>query len=311
MRPDRIKVFAGNSNPALAEQVCASLGVPLGEALLSTFSDGEVRVEIRENVRGKDVYVIQSTCRPVNQNLMELLVMIDALKRASSKRINVVIPYYGYGRQDQKEKPRVSITAKLTADLISVAGAGRIVAFDLHADQIQGFFNIPVENISGTRVLLEDLKLRYQGDEVIVAPDAGGVGRAREFAKWLESDLAIMDHRGLPSEMTSCIVGDVKDRPVILLDDMVDTGTTLIRAADAAHAAGARSVDAYCVHGILSGSAIEDLDRSHVRSLVITDSIPLPPAAEGKRIRVVGIGPVLAEAIRRVHCAKSLSSLVE
>lgn len=311
MRSNRIRVFTGNSNPALAESVAVALGVPLGKAFVGRFSDGEVRVEIHENVRGRDVFVVQSTCRPVNQSLMELLLMVDALKRASAGRVNAVAPYYGYGRQDQKDKPRVSITAKLVADLISAAGADRVVSVDLHADQIQGFFSIPVDNFTGVKALFDDLRSHLSGDEVVVAPDAGGVGRAREFAQRLNAELAIMDYRGVSYDMPSRIIGDVEGRSVILLDDMVDTGKTLCRAAEAAKAAGARSVDALCVHAVLSGGAVERLSQSPIRWLVITDTIPLPPEAVGnEKIRVVSVAPMLAECIKRVHYHKSVSSLL-
>ena len=304
----RLKVFSGNSNPMLAREVCLLLGVALGQASVGRFNDGEIWVEINENVRGKDVYVIQSACRPVNQHLMELLVMMDALKRASAHRINAVIPYYGYGRQDQKEKPRVAITAKMVADLVTTAGAHQIISIDLHASQIEGFFDIPVDNVFGTKVLLEDVEKRLKGDEVIVAPDAGGVERARTFAERLKIDLAIMDHRGV--EFEPSIVGNVKGRPVILLDDMVDTGRTLVRAAKAAQTAGARSVDAYCVHAVLSGDAIEKINQSPIRSLVITDTIPYPRESQASnKIRVVSIAPMLAEVIKRISYEKSVSSL--
>ncbi len=305
MRSGQIKVFMGNSNPVLARDVCLHLGVPLGEALVGRFSNGEVRVEIGEDVRGMDVYVLQSTCRPVSCNIMELLLLLDALKRASAERINAVIPYFGYGRQDQKDKPRVSIAAKLMAGLIGVAGAGRIIAVDLHADQIEGFFDIPVDTFPGVSVLAQDIEGRPRGDEVIVAPDAGGVRRAREFARSLNADLAILDYRGVSSESAPMIVGDVKGRPVILFDDMVDTGGTLIRAARAAEAAGASSVDAFCVHAVLSGSAVSDLERSPIRRMVVTDTIPLPPEARGsERFRVVSVAPMIAEGIEYVHCNK-------
>jgi ribose-phosphate pyrophosphokinase len=287
------------------------MDLPVGEALVSEFSDGEVRVEIHENVRGEDAFVIQSTCRPVNRSLMELLLMIDALKRASAANITAVLPYYGYGRQDQKDKPRVSITAKLVADLISEAGADRVISIDLHANQIQGFFKIPVDNLSGVKVLFADLRNHLYGDEVVVAPDAGGVTRAREFARRVNADLAIMDYRGMSYDAPASIVGDVQDRSVILLDDMVDTGKTLVRTAAAAKAAGARTVDAFCVHAILSQGAIDRINASEIRWLVVTDTIPLSPeAAQCEKIRVASVSMMLAECIERVHYRKSVSSLV-
>lgn len=303
-------IFSCNSNPLLAQKVCSHLGVAQGKALVGRFSDGEVRLEVGENVRGKDVYVIQSTCPPVNENLIELLVMIDALKRASSKRINVVIPYYGYGRQDQKIKPRVSISARLVADLLSVAGVDRVITIEFHSDQIQGFFDMPVDHLYGAQVLLEDLRGGVRGDEIVVAPDAGGVERARKFAERLNSDLAIMDCRGTECDPSSQIVGRVKGRRVIILDDMVDTGRTIVRTAEAAIAAGADIVDACCVHALFSRDAVHRLESSHLRYLTITDTVPLSPdAMNSGKIRTVSIAGLLAEAIRRVHLEESVSSL--
>ena len=294
----------------LSQGVCSYLGLPRGQALVGRFSDGEVRVEISQNVRGLDVYVVQSLCPPVNENLIELLVIIDALKRASARRINAVIPYYGYGRQDQKDKPRVSITAKVVADLLTVSGLDRLISIDLHANQIQGFFNVPVDHLYGTEVLLEDAKKTLRGKATVVAPDAGGVERARIFAKRLNVDLAIMDHRGTECSPASRIVGEVSARPVVILDDMIDTGQTLIRAAEAAHAAGASSIDAYCVHAVLSGNALEKIERSPLRSLTVTDTIPCPKqAGQTTKLRTVSIAPLLAEVIKRVHNEDSVSSL--
>ncbi len=306
----RIVLFTGNSNPPLAHKVCFHLGVPPGQALVGRFSDGEVRVEVGGNVRGMDVYVIQSTCPPVNENLIELLVLIDALKRASARRINVIVPYYGYGRQDKKDKPRVALTAKMVADLFSVAGAGRVITLDFHANQIQGFFNIPVDHLSGIEVLLEDVRNNQVGGEIVVAPDSGGVERARRFASRLEVDLALMDYRGAETTPESYIVGDVRGRRVIILDDMVDTGRTLLRAVDGARAAGAAVVDAFCVHAVLSGGAVEAVEESPLRSLTVTDTIPLSLKAEQcSKIRTVSVAPLLAEVVRRVHYEESLSSL--
>jgi ribose-phosphate pyrophosphokinase len=306
----RIIILFGNSNLQLVQKVCSYLDVTPGQAIVKRFSDGEVRVEIQENLRGMDVYVIQSTCPPVNENLVELLVMIDAIKRASARRINAVIPYYGYGRQDEKDKPRVSIAAKVAADLLTVAGANRIITVNLHADQIQGFFNIPVDHLLGTEVLVEDLRNRLKGNEVVVAPDAGGVERARRFAKLLNVELAIVDHRGTEDGGRGSIVGKVEGRSVIILDDMVDTGRTLVRAANGAHAAGAASIDACCVHAILSGNSIENLEASPLRTLTVTDTIPLSEQMQScRKIRSVSIAPLLAEAIRRVHYEESISSI--
>lgn len=310
MRNKALIIVSGNSNPVLSQSVCSYLGLPLGQALVGRFSDGEVRVEISQNVRGLDAYVIQSLCPPVNENLIEVLVIIDALKRASARRINAVIPYYGYGRQDQKQKPRVSITAKVVADLLTVAGVNRLITIDLHASQIQGYFNVPVDHLYGTEVLLEDARKNLQEAAIVVAPDAGGVERARLFAKKLNVDLAIMDHRGTESLRSSSIVGDVSGRPVLILDDMVDTGQTLVRAAEAAQAAGASSIDAYCVHAVLSGNAIARVNRSPLRSLTVTDTIPHRDAvARSEKLRVVGIAPLLADVIKRVHNEDSVSAL--
>jgi ribose-phosphate pyrophosphokinase len=307
---DRPLIFSGNSNAQLARDVCNYCGVVPGQSLVGRFSDGEVRVEIKHSVRGMDVFVLQSTCPPVNENLMELLVMIDALKRASARRINAVMPYYGYGRQDEKEKPRVPITAKMVADLVTVAGADRLVAIDLHADQIEGFFEIPVDHIPGTEILLEDVKRALRGDEIVVAPDAAGVGRARRFARRLGVDLAIMDHRGTGDLPYSRIVGDVKNRRVVILDDMVDTGNTLVRACVGATAAGAAIVDAYCVHGVFSGLALERLGSSPLRSVTVTDTIPLSATARcSEKIRTVSIAPMLAQVIQCVHNEESVSAL--
>ncbi|HBD07444.1 MAG TPA: phosphoribosylpyrophosphate synthetase [Syntrophobacteraceae bacterium] len=307
-----LKIFGGNSNPALLQSICDILDVAPGKALVSSFSDGEVRVEIHENVRGKDVYLLQSTCHPINRNVVELLVLIDAVKRASASRINVVIPYYGYGRKDQKDRPRVPITAKLIADLLSVAGAQRVIAVDLHANQIQGFFNIPVDNLFAAKVLLQDLQERFGRDAVIVAPDAGGVERARAFAKRLHADLAIIDRRyGVEQGVNDWrLVGDVKGRTVVILDDMIDTGRTLLRAMEATMASGASEIHAYCVHPVLSGSTVDKVTHAPLVSLTVTDTIPLSSnAAACGKIRVISVAPLLAETIRRAYNEESVSSL--
>jgi ribose-phosphate pyrophosphokinase len=312
VRNTAIAIITGRSNPVLAEKVCSHLGLALGQVLVGRFSDGEVRVEIGQNVRGFDIYVIQSLCPPVNENLIELLVMVDALKRASVRQINAVIPYYGYGRQDQKDKPRVPIVAKVVADLLTAAGLDRLITMDLHADQIQGFFKIPVDHLYGTGVLLEQVRNRLSGGDIVVAPDAGGVERARVFASKLNVDLAMMDHRDTATSPSSHIhiVGDVVGRPVIILDDLVDTGKTLIRTCEAARAAGAATVDAYCVHAVLSAGALSRLERSPLRSLTVTDTIPHSlEAARCEKLRIVSVAPLLGEAIRRVHNEDSVSSL--
>lgn len=289
--------------------VCSRLGINRGRALIARFSDGEIRVEIGENVRGKDTYVLQSTCPPVNENLMELLVLIDALKRASAGRINAIVPYYGYGRQDQKDKPRVAITAKAVADMLAVAGADRVITIDLHADQIQGFFAIPVDHLFGTLVFINELRRGLRGDEIVVAPDSGGVERARLFASRLHLDLALLDYREENGTFPK-IVGKVDGRRVIILDDLVDTGRTLVRTAEAARAAGAEIVDACCVHPVLSGAALDYILASPIRTLMVTDTIPLDEkAASCGRIESVSISNMLAEVIKRVHFEEPISSI--
>jgi ribose-phosphate pyrophosphokinase len=304
-----LKVFSGNSNFPLAEAISRHLGVSAGRALVTRFSDGELRVDLQENVRGRDVYVIQSTCRPVNDNLVELLVMIDALKRSSAARINAVIPYYGYARRDLKRKPRVPLSAKLVADLLSSAGAERIVSLDLHSGQVEGFFKIPVESLSGVLVLLENARGRIQGDEVIVAPDANGVRRSRAFAADLDLQLAILDYRGLRYGGRYDLVGDVRGRRVIILDDIVDTGRTIQQVVWAAEASGAKSVEAFCVHPVLSPRTLERLEKLPLRALTVTDSIPLDERArEWDKMRVVSVAPMLAEVIRRIHSEESVTA---
>ncbi|MEA2624528.1 MAG: ribose-phosphate pyrophosphokinae [Candidatus Binatota bacterium] len=312
---DEIILFTGNSNPRLAREISANVGVPLGAAVLRTFSDGEIMVEISDNVRGGDVFVIQSICTPGNDNLMELLLMLDALKRASAKRITAVVPYYGYARQDRKVAPRVPISAKLVADLITTAGASRLLTMDLHAGQIQGFFDIPVDNLFAAAVLLPYIRDRVGGDRVaVVSPDAGGVERARAFAKRLDSSLAIIDKRRAgPNEVAEMrIIGDVEGRWAVLVDDMVDTAGTIVAAADALRDAGARKVMACCTHPVMSGRAVERIAGSALEELVVTDTIPLgdSAAAVGK-IRVLSVARVIGEAIRRTHHEESISSLFD
>jgi ribose-phosphate pyrophosphokinase len=305
-------LFAGNSNLELAQAICPHIGIRLGDAEVKTFSDGEIRVEIKENVRGKDVFVLQSTCSPVNDHLVELLLMIDAFKRSSAQRITVVIPYYGYARQDKKVTPRVPISAKLVADLITTAGAKRVITMDLHAGQIQGFFNIPVDNLFAAPVLLEYIKENLKNDAVIVSPDAGGVERARAFAKRLDTQLAIIDKRRPAPNMAQAmnVVGDVEGRRTVILDDMVDTGGTLCQAAAALKEHGALEVHACCAHPVLSGPAIERISDSEIQTLVVTDTIPLSEKAKGcEKIRVLSVSKLLAEAIHRCHTGSSVSSL--
>jgi ribose-phosphate pyrophosphokinase len=310
---DEIKVFAGNSNPALADAVCEYLGVPRGDADVRTFSDGEILVEIDENVRGGDVFVIQSTCTPVNDNLMELLLMLDAFRRASAKRVTAVIPYYGYARQDRKVAPRVPISAKLVADLITTAGALRVLTVDLHAGQIQGFFNVPVDNVFATPVILQYARERLNDGEVtVVSPDAGGVERARAFAKHLTASLAIIDkRRARPNEVAEMhIVGDVRGKTAVLIDDMVDTAGTMVAAAKALKDNGASEVIACCTHAVLSGAALERIEGSQLAELIVTDTIPLRPEARASgKIKVLSVAHLLGEAVRRIHYEESISSL--
>jgi len=308
-----LKIFAGNSNPPLAEEISEYLKVALGKAVVETFSDGESKVEIKENVRGADVFVLQSTSAPGNDNLMELLLMLDAFKRASAKRITAVVPYYGYARQDRKVIPRVPISAKLIADLITTAGASRLLTLDLHSGQIQGFFDIPVDNLYATPVLLQHLKKQLNHNEVtIVSPDAGGVERARAIAARLNASLAIIDKRrvgpNVVAEMN--IIGEVKDQIAVLLDDMVDTAGTLTKAADALQKEGAKRILGCCTHAVLSGPAIQRIEESPMEELIVTNTIPLGPEAKrcGK-IKVLSVAHLIGEAIRRTHEEESISSL--
>jgi ribose-phosphate pyrophosphokinase len=309
----RLKVFSGNANPDLAKEICAYLCIPMGSAVIKRFSDGEVNVEIRDNVRGVDVFVIQPTCPPVNDHLMELLILMDGLKRASARRVTAVLPYYGYARQDRKVLPRAPITAKLVADLLTAAGVSRLLTMDLHAGQIQGFFNIPVDHLYSAPVLLEYIKEKYGNDKeiVIVSPDAGGVERARAFAKRLSASLAIIDKRRLAPNVAEVmnIIGEVEGKTAILLDDMVDTAGTLAQSADALRRKGAKHVYACATHAVLSGPAMERLEKSEIEELVVTNTIPLGPKAECKKIHVLTVAPLLGEAIKRIHFQDSVSSL--
>ena len=307
-----LKVFAGNSNPALVKEVCGYLGTEQGNALVSTFSDSEIRVQINENVRGKDVFLFQSCCDPVNKHVMELLLLLDALKRSSAYRITAVIPYYGYGRQDRKDQPRVPISAKLVADLIATAGADRVLTMDLHAGQIQGFFNVPVDHLYAAPVLLEYVEKRGSQDLVVVSPDAGGVERARAFAKRLQANLAIIDKRreGPNESQVMHIIGEVSGRDALLLDDMIDTAGTITQGAAACVKYGARRVWTACTHAVLSGPALEKLKASKLEEVVVTNTIPL----NGKdrtcpKLRVLSVAPLLGEAIKRIHEEESVSSL--
>ncbi|MDD4091182.1 MAG: ribose-phosphate pyrophosphokinase [Smithellaceae bacterium] len=309
---ERIRLFSGNANRELARKICEKLGVPLGNANVTTFSDGETRVEIDENVRGMDVFIIQSTCTPVNVTLMELLIMIDAMKRASADRITAVVPYYGYARQDRKVAPRAPISAKLVADLITTAGANRLLSMDLHAGQIQGFFNIPVDNLFATPVLIDYMKRNYREDTVVVSPDTGGVERARAFGKRLGASLAIIDKRreGPNEAQVMNIIGNINGKRVIILDDMVDTAGTVVQAAQALADAGALEVSVCCTHPVLSGPAIDRINKSAIKEFVVTDTIPLcEKAAQCERIKVLSVSGLLSEAVRRIYYNDSVSSL--
>ncbi len=309
---ERIRLFSGNANRELARKICEKLGVPLGNANVTTFSDGETRVEIDENVRGMDVFIIQSTCTPVNVTLMELLIMIDAMKRASADRITAVVPYYGYARQDRKVAPRAPISAKLVADLITTAGANRLLSMDLHAGQIQGFFNIPVDNLFATPVLIDYMKRNYTEDTVVVSPDTGGVERARAFGKRLGASLAIIDKRreGPNEAQVMNIIGNINGKRVIILDDMVDTAGTVVQAAQALADAGALEVSVCCTHPVLSGPAIDRIAKSAIKEFVVTDTIPLcEKAAQCERIKVLSVSGLLSEAVRRIYYNDSVSSL--
>jgi ribose-phosphate pyrophosphokinase len=305
-------IFTGNSNPVLAKKICEYLSLPLGAAEVKTFSDGEIQIEITENVRLKDVFVLQSTCSPVNDNLVELLLMIDAFKRSSARRITVVIPYFGYARQDKKVAPRVPISAKLVADMITLAGANRVITMDLHAGQIQGFFNIPVDNLFAAPVLIDYIRNNFRDELVIVSPDAGGVERARAFAKRLNVELAIIDkRRDSPNQAKAmAVIGDVTDKVAVILDDMTDTAGTLTEAAEAIMHAGAREIHACCAHAVLSGPGIDRITNSVLKSLVVTDTIPLKEnAAACDKIKVLTISQLVGEAIIRSFRGDSVTSL--
>jgi len=309
--PNIMKIFTGNANPAIAEEICNYLGVPLGSAEVKKFSDGETAVEIGENVRGTDVFVIQPTCPPVNDHLMELVIMVDALRRASARRITAVLPYYGYARQDRKVRPRVPITAKVAAEMLTVVGTRRVLCMDLHAGQIQGFFNIPVDHLYAAPVLLQYIEQQFE-DVVMVSPDAGGVERTRAFAKRLNVNLAIIDKRRERANVCEAlhVIGDVAGKTAVLLDDMVDTAGTLCGGAEILMEKGAKEVHACCSHPILSGPAIERLNASCIKSLLVTNSIPLrDEARECEKITVLSVGELLGEAIKRIHNEDSVSYL--
>ncbi len=307
-------VFTGNANPDLARRVVRQLHIPLGDATVGRFSDGEVNVELNENVRGKDVFILQPTCAPTNDNLMELVVMADALRRSSASRVTAVVPYFGYARQDRRPRSaRVAISAKVVADMLDTVGVDRLLTVDLHADQIQGFFDIPVDNIYGSPVLIDDIQDQRFDNLMIVSPDIGGVVRARAVAKRLDdADLAIIDKRRPKANVSQVmhIIGDVEGRTCVLVDDMVDTAGTLCHAAKALKDHGAAQVYAYCTHPILSGKAIENITGSVLDELVVTNTIPLTPAAEAcERIRQLDMAPIVAEAMRRISNEESISAM--
>ena len=311
-----IKVFTGNSNPELANEIADILGVPMGVSKVSTFSDGEISVDIGETVRGSDVFIVQSTSSPVNNNLMELLIMIDAFKRASAGRIHAVIPYYGYARQDRKAKPRDPITSKLVADLLTAAGADRVLTMDLHAAQIQGYFNIPVDHLMGSPILSKyfvEKGLYNQDDVVVVSPDLGSVTRARKFADRLQAPIAIIDKRRPKANVSEImnIIGDIKGKRCILIDDMIDTAGTIANAANALKDLGATAVYACCTHGVLSGPAFDRINNSAIEELVMLNTIALPENVETNNIKTLSVAPIFAEAIKRIYYDEPISKLFE
>ena len=312
----KLVLFSGNATPELAAAMARHLSLPLGEADVGTFSDGEVAVEIHENVRGKDVFIVQSTCAPTNNNLMEMVVLADALRRSSAGRITAVVPYFGYSRQDRRVRSaRVPITAKVVADMITGVGVDRVVTVDLHADQIQGFFDIPVDNVYATPLIVSDIERQHYSDLMVVSPDVGGVVRARALAKQLnDADLAIIDKRRPKANESQVmhIIGEVTGRSCVIVDDMVDTAGTLCKAAQALKDNGASKVIAYCTHAVLSGPAVDNLSNSSLDQLVVTDTIPLSEAARASgRIRVLSLAPMLAETVRRVNNEESLSAMFD
>ena len=312
MRFDQLKVFTGNANPALASKICGSLGCTLGAASVEPFSDGEIRLQILENVRGADVFVVQPTCTPVDRHLIEVLLMIDALKRASAERITAVLPYYGYARQDRKDKPRMPISARLIANLIQTAGADRVLALDLHAAQIQGFFDVPVDHLFAAPVMLEYFDSIGRRDMTMVSPDAGGVERARAFAKHLNAPLAIIDKRRTDVNVAEVmhIIGEVEGRHCLIVDDLIDTAGTLVKGAEALLKQGALSVTACATHPVLSGPAVERIENSQIQEVVVTNSIPLRDDAKRcSRIKTLSVAPLLARAIQSIHEDGSVSTL--
>ena len=308
---NKIKIFSGNSNPELAQKIASQLGVELGDAVVTRFSDGEISVNINESVRGVDAFIIQSTCSPVNRHLMEMLIMIDAFKRASAGRITAVIPYYGYARQDRKAKARDPITAKLVANLLTAAGADRILTMDLHANQIQGYFDIPVDHLLGGRILMEHFEKMNIEDLVVVSPDHGSVARARTFAQYLDSPIAIVDKRRPKDNVSEVmnIIGDVRDKNLIILDDMIDTAGTLCNAAEALKKFEAKNIFECCTHPVLSGPAIERIQNSELTEVIVLDTIPLPEEKRIEKIKILSTAPLFASAIEKIFDCESVSVL--
>src|SRR3989338_683089 len=304
----QLKIFTGNANPELAKKIARFLRVPLGDALVTTFSEGEVRVKINEDVRGRDVFIVQQTCPPTNNNMMELLVMIDAIKRASARRITAVMPYFGYARQDRKDQPRVPITAKLVANLVTTAGADRILTMDLHASQIQGFFDIPMDHLFAVNVIVEFFKKKKMKNLVVASPDVGGIKMARAYAKRLGASLAIVDKRRIDDHHAEVmnILGDVKGKNIVIVDDLVATASSMCEASFALKKAGALTIFAAASHGVLSGPAVERIKKSKIEEFVISDSIPLDPAKKGSIFKVLSVAPLLGEAIKRIHQEESV-----
>ena len=304
-------IFSGTANPELAKKIVEYLGISLGEMEISSFSDGEIYVKIKENVRGKDIFLVQPTCPPVNESLMELLIMLDAFQRASARRITVVVPYYGYARQDRKDEPRVPITAKLVANLISSAGADRVLLLDLHVDQIQGFFDIKVDHLFSAPIIIDYLRSKLLENLVILAPDVGGVRRARAYARRLKVPLAIIDKRRPAADKAEVlsIIGEVKNKDIFIVDDIIDTGGTLLAAIEELIKGGVRRVYAGCAHAVLSAGVYERIEKSSLTQLIVTDSIPLKKGEPSRKIEVLTVAPLLGEAIKRIHENRSVSSL--
>lgn len=314
MSNGQLQIFAGNSNPKLANDICKYVNIKLGKALVGKFSEGEIRVKIDENVRGRDVFIIQSTCPPVNDNIMELLIMIDAFKRASASRVTAVIPYFGYARQDRKDMPRVPITAKLVANLLTTAGADRVLTIDLHAGQIQGFFDIPVDHLFAVKVLMDYFVQKKIKNLVVVSPDVGGIKMARAYAKRIKADLAIVDKRRVNDKETEVmnILGEVKGKNAVIVDDMVATAGSLVEATQALKDAGAKDIYAAVTHPVLSGPAIERIEKSPLKELIVVDTIPVDGGKKTNgRIKVLSVAPLLGEAIKRIHDGESVSCLFD